>query len=340
MKKTKFPENTPDERYPAERMAHWNGIARNRDSLPGLGGCYHRQLREQYRFLIPEGSRVLEIGCAEGDLLAALRPAYGVGLDLSPEMLVMARKRHPHLLFVQADICAPELDAALDIRESESFEQPFDAIILSDLVNDIWDALAMFKNLRRFCDQNTRIVLNFHSHLWEHPFQMLQRSGRVTSRLKQNWFTPEDTENLLGLAGFEVIRTFEAVLWPFATPLLERLCNRWLVKLWPFSIFAMTHFQVCRPASPPPKKRPVWCLWLFPRATKLATLRTPCSAPRKWARARRSFLWKAIPRTTPGNPSPKPLPGTPNAVAKRCANPARARAMPCGQGLPLPKATS
>ena len=243
----------PDARYQAERRRHWDNVARGRSSLAGLGRCYHRQLHEQYRFVIPEGARVLEIGCAEGELLAALRPSFGVGLDLSPAMLAEAGTRHPHLRFVQADVCSPALDAAADAEEGGVFAQPFDAVILSDLVNDVWDALAMFKNLRRFCGQHTRLVLNFHSHLWEHPFQMLQRSGRVTGRLQQNWFTPADTENLLQLAGFEVLRAFDAVLWPFATPFLERLCNRWLVKFWPFSIFAMTHFQVCRPILPPEK---------------------------------------------------------------------------------------
>ena len=42
---------------------------------PGSRGYYRQRLMEIYRFLIPPGMRVLELGCGEGDLLAAVRPA-------------------------------------------------------------------------------------------------------------------------------------------------------------------------------------------------------------------------------------------------------------------------
>jgi glycosyltransferase involved in cell wall biosynthesis len=60
---------------------------------------YHRLLEQLHRFQIPEGARVLEIGSGSGDLLAALRPSYGVGVDVSPGMVALARERHPELRF-------------------------------------------------------------------------------------------------------------------------------------------------------------------------------------------------------------------------------------------------
>src|SRR5882724_4090465 len=72
--------------YQAARTAHWDKVARWMDSHRGLGGAYQRRLAEIYGFFVPTGSRVLEIGCARGDLLAALRPSYGLGIDFSSEM--------------------------------------------------------------------------------------------------------------------------------------------------------------------------------------------------------------------------------------------------------------
>src|SRR5919112_6903391 len=66
---------------------------------------YHRQIEQLHRFQIPEGARVLEIGSGSGDLLAALRPSYGVGVDVSPRMVELARSRHPELRF---DVAAGE----------------------------------------------------------------------------------------------------------------------------------------------------------------------------------------------------------------------------------------
>src|ERR1041384_2631370 len=102
------------------------------------------------KFLVPRGSRVLEIGCANGDLLAATDPGYGVGVDLSGEMISVARERHPHLRFFQMD--APELAAELGLAE------PFDYVILSDLVGDLYDVQKAFQQLGKVCHPRTRIV--------------------------------------------------------------------------------------------------------------------------------------------------------------------------------------
>jgi len=98
------PRDDPaEEQYRRERTAHWDAVARRWGRRAGLGGAYHRRLARVYRFLGPPGSRVLEIGCGEGDLLAALEPSVGVGVDLSGEMTQRAAGRHPHLRFLQAD---------------------------------------------------------------------------------------------------------------------------------------------------------------------------------------------------------------------------------------------
>src|SRR6267154_2356950 len=91
------------------------------------GRYYQRTLRKYFGFLVPPGLRVLEIGCGLGDLLAALKPSRGVGVDFSPEMIKLARERHPGLEFQVAD--------AVEFSSNEKF----DYIVLSDLVNDLPD---------------------------------------------------------------------------------------------------------------------------------------------------------------------------------------------------------
>lgn len=224
--------------YQQQRQAHWDAIAAQGRAWKG-SAAYHRRLAEIYRFLVPAGQRVLELGCGQGDLLAALQPARGVGVDFSAEMVERAAGRHPGLTFIQADVHELSLD------------EPFDAIILSDLVNDLWDVQAVLENVRRLCRPHTRVIFNFYSRLWEQPLAAVRRLGLARPNLYQNWLTVEDVGNLLDLAGFETVRHWEEVLCPLPLPLLEPLCNRYLVKLPPFSWLALAHFLIARPVMPP-----------------------------------------------------------------------------------------
>ena len=228
--------------YAAERSAFWQAVAeRGEHSRRRLHVHYQNYLRRLYRFLVPEGLRVLELGCGEGDLLAALNPACGVGVDFAPAMLATAQKRHPELHYIVCDAHHVHKDMNPDL-----LHDPFDVIILSDFVNDAWDVLELLNNSKQFCSADTRIVINFHSWLWEHPFRLLQKTGLVTTRLTQNWFTTDDIINLFDLADFKVIRSFDEYLFPFSVPGLEALCNRFLAKLWPFSLFDLFHVQIAR----------------------------------------------------------------------------------------------
>ncbi len=218
-----------------ERVRHWDGVAQKKDSWKGMGGYYHRRLEQIYRFLVPPQQRILEIGCGSGDLLAALQPSYGVGIDFSGENLGRACERYPHLHFLGAD--AHELELG----------ETFDVIILSDLLNELWDVQAVLERIGPLCTPSTRIMLNYYSRLWEYPLKAARSLGMATPNLYQNWLTVEDTANLLYLSGFEVIRNWDEIIWPFGTALLAPFFNNFLVKLWPFNHLALTHFTMARP---------------------------------------------------------------------------------------------
>jgi len=235
--------------YRRERVEHWDGVARRWDRRSGLAGAYHRRLERVYRFLVPPGSKVLEIGCGTGDLLAALQPAVGVGIDFSGEMVSRAARRHPGLRFFQADV--HELAAPEDPGET------FDFIILSDLINDAWDVQRLLQRLAPLANRRTRVILNFYSRLWELPLALGVRLGLARPALYQNWLTVFDVENLLRLAGFQTIRHWQEVLLPLPVPLLAPLANRFLVRLWPFRHLALTNLLVARPAPAPLPAEPV-----------------------------------------------------------------------------------
>jgi len=223
--------------YKTTRIKHWNSVARKRDTWRGMGSWYHRRLIEIYQFLVSPNQRVLEIGCGGGSLLARLKPSRGVGIDFSADMIERAKLRHPELEYHQ-----------IDAHDLSDIDGPFDVIILSDTVNDLWDVQRALEQTKRLCTPHTRLILNFYNHLWQVPLTIAQTLNLAAPMLHQNWLTPEDVNNMLHLAGFESIRSSQEILWPLP---LGGFANRYLVKLWPFHNLALSNFVIARPAPQP-----------------------------------------------------------------------------------------
>jgi ubiquinone/menaquinone biosynthesis C-methylase UbiE len=229
--------HSPESQFRRERIDHWDRVSHAKENERRLGRFYQQLLQHYYGFLIPKGLRVLELGCGHGDLLASLQPSLGVGVDFSNEMLGHASEKHPYLSFIRAD--------AHDI----SFKGPFDAVILSDLFNDLWDVQTALDNVRKNCHPGTRVFMNFFNNLWRLPFSLARRLKIGADVLEQNWFSPHDIVNLLSLTDFEVIKRIAAVLMPVKMPVLSAAANRYLVKIAPFAWFALTNILVARPAA-------------------------------------------------------------------------------------------
>jgi SAM-dependent methyltransferase len=200
---------------------------------------YHRLVESLSRFFVPPNASVLEIGSGHGNLLAALEPARGLGVDVSPRMVEEAATRHPDLEFA----CAA----------GETFvrDETFDYVVLSDLVPYAHDLLAIFQNVARMSHPRTRVVINSYSQVWRPVIRLAERLRLKPAKPIRNWVAPEDLENLLGLAGFEVISVSGRILLPKKVPLLTTFLNGVVANLWPFTLFTLSYWIVARPSPEP-----------------------------------------------------------------------------------------
>jgi SAM-dependent methyltransferase len=221
--------------YTEARINHWNQATPQKTDSKRIGASYQKLLQKYFRFLVPSGARILEIGCGNGDLLASLKPSFGVGVDFSSEMIKCAKEKHPQLEFIQAD------------AHDQVLKEKFDIIVISDLVNDLWDAQQVFENLRPLCHPRTRIIINFYNNIWRLPLKAIRLLGLGADLMDQNWFTPHDVINLLQLSGFDVINYRPKILYPFLIRFISNFFNRILANLIPFKWFALTNFVVARP---------------------------------------------------------------------------------------------
>lgn len=231
----------------ATRVEHLDRLADVRDAYRARNSYYYEEIERLAKFFIPNGARVLEIGCSTGDLLAALEPSRGVGIDLSPRTVELARARHPHLEFHVGD--------AERLEELELGGETFDYVVMSDVVGYLDDVWAAFRGLRRVMHERSRLFLTYYNFVWEPLIELAARLGRKMPVPEQNWLGRVDLENLLRLNHLEVVQSGSATLVPARVPVVSSLANRLLARAPGLRHLTLVQYFLARPvwqhATPP-----------------------------------------------------------------------------------------
>ncbi|MGE3978126.1 MAG: methyltransferase domain-containing protein [Nitrospira sp.] len=221
---------------------HFDAYADQRIYWEQKARAYHEDQARYFRFLVPEGLHVLEVGSGLGTLLAAVKPARGVGIDLSSEMVKEASRRHPMLEFRVGD------------AETLEFNETFDVIILADLIGHLVDVEVAFGRLRHACKPHTRIIVSYYNYLWEPVLRLCEKAGMKMPQPEQSWLSPTDIANVLDLADFDVVKVERRLLLPKSVPLLSPLCNKLLAYLPGFRALCLSHYVVARPRLRKPER--------------------------------------------------------------------------------------
>ena len=70
----------------------FNSPEMNRDKWLRKGSTFHAEDLRFLKEIIPENSNILELGSGNGQLLAALKPKYGLGIDFSKKLVKEAKE--------------------------------------------------------------------------------------------------------------------------------------------------------------------------------------------------------------------------------------------------------
>jgi len=196
---------------------------------------YHKSVVDLVRFLVPEGRSVLEVGSGTGDLLAGLKPSHGVGIDFSEGMLRIAQSKYSGLEWRKGD------------AEDFALDEQFDYLLLSDLIGYVRDVERVFNNLAPLCKSRTRVIVTQYNYLWEPLLRLAQALKLKAPVPTQNWLSSDDIENLLYLAGFEVIKKGSKLLFPQYIPLLSNFVNKYIANLPLIRHLGVLQYFVARP---------------------------------------------------------------------------------------------
>lgn len=220
-----------------EVMEFMDAAASSREHWLKKNNYYYQELSSFLRYNIPEGSSVLEIGCGTGDMLNAVKPSRGVGIDISAGMLKIAEEKHPHLEFHQMD------------AEDLTLEETFDFVIISDALSYFEDIQKVLSNLRRVVTSDTRIIITYHNFLWLPVLKIAESLGLKMPQKRLNWLNHDDISNLLSIEGYEIVRDGSRFLFPKNVPLVAWFLNRYVSQLPFISKLNIIDFIIARPVA-------------------------------------------------------------------------------------------
>ncbi|MGJ4952525.1 glycosyltransferase [Bradyrhizobium sp. HKCCYLS20291] len=219
-------------------LDHADRFAAERAGWRDKAAFFHGEDECYLRFLIPPGSRVLEIGCGLGDTLASLQPSYGVGIDFSEAQIAIARTRHPNLTFISGD--------AEDAATLSAVNGPFDVILVLDTIGSLDDCQQFIEQLHPLCTRETRLVIGYFSHLWYPLLKAAEAMGLRMPQPEQNVLSPADLRNLAVLADFDPVKSEQRVLSPLRLAGIGRFANRFLSVLPGLRALSLRHYLVSR----------------------------------------------------------------------------------------------
>src|SRR5437660_5364472 len=218
---------------------HLAKIAARRESWINRNRYYYELLIRLLCFLVEPQKKVLSVRCDTGNLLAAVHPSNGKGIDICAEIVEIAQQRNPSFEFA---VAFPDKE---EFKQAFAPDEKFDYILFND-IGDTVDVLQALRNLGPICQRHTRLLVITYNHLWEPLVTLAEWLGMKVPRTEQNWLSSADIRNLLKLTGFEALETHRIVLLPKYLPLLSGFLNRFCARLPFLSKLCMTQVVVAR----------------------------------------------------------------------------------------------
>lgn len=176
-----------------EVKEHFDKIAPMYDTYKKKNSWYYNNLKKIYASIIPKGKDVIEIGCGTGEILNSLSPSYGLGIDISPEMIDIAQRKFGHLTF--------QASPAADLNVNRTF----DYIIMPDVIEHLDDPARQLSTLRWLANDDTKLVMTYINPRWEWLLDIMEKLNMKMPEGPHVRISNNDIKSLLHNVGFEVM---------------------------------------------------------------------------------------------------------------------------------------
>ena len=198
---------------------HFDELASDYDQIKNKNYFYSELLKKAVADVVPRGSRVLEIGTATGEVLAFLKPLAGTGIDISPKMIGLARRKFPQYRF-----------EAIPFERFTSSEA-YDYIVLADVIEHLESPERLFEVLKGLCQPKTRVILTMANPFWEPFLELLEKWHLKMDEGPHFRVAEKSLEEVARRHGFRLESLERSVLMPVRIPLITGFANHVLARL-------------------------------------------------------------------------------------------------------------
>lgn len=211
---------------------HFDLIAKDYDKWKKKNTYYYNNIKSLIKKVVRSGGKVLDIGCATGEILALTEPALGVGIDISPEMIETAKKKFPQYTFILSSI------------EDFQYQEKFDYVIMVDLIDHIYDIIDVFESVYKFCYPTTKIILTTVNPWWEPVLSLMEKIGAKMPEGPHNFIEKRNLTKIIEFLDFSLIYSGYLLLFPKYIPVLSFIANTLGVKIWGINKFSFVQYMI------------------------------------------------------------------------------------------------
>lgn len=196
---------------------HFDKVAKDYDYYKEKNFFYYQNLKKLLGKLIPKNKNVFEFGCGTGDLLASLNPKIGYGMDISSEMIDIAKNKYTSQrnLHFSTNLPAPK---------------SFDCIFMSDVIEHLEKPKETFMQISKLMGKNTVFICTMANPLWE-PFLMVaEKLGLKMPEGPHNRLNINDLKLIINATGMKITKHDYELLMPIKIPFVANFMNTYIEK--------------------------------------------------------------------------------------------------------------
>lgn len=192
---------------------HFDIIAKDYDYFKKKNWYYYKNLKALYKQLISKQGSVLEIGCGTGDLISTMNARQAFGIDISPEMIKIAKQKHPKIQFEAVTV--------------EDFKTGiiFDYIFLADVIEHLENIPSTIEAINKLCTEDTKIIFTYANPLWEPILMLLEKIGSKMPEGPHYRIPYYKFKKILENNNLQTIERGWRLLLPANIPLISALIN-------------------------------------------------------------------------------------------------------------------